>query len=448
MKSVFDLVVIGAGASGVISAVQMQARAKGIDIALIDGDGGRGRGLAYATECAEHLLNVPAHNMSAFPDQPGHFASWLSARAPGLDGTKFASRTVYGEYLRSLLQHAQESNPGLHLVTGPAIKIARNQDQWWIELDDGLVLQTARVVLALGHLSPLNPLGAENLLNDQYRLDPWAADVLEGLDPQAAVMMIGTGLTMFDLVLALRHRGHCGPMHAISRHGALPQAHRPVSPRPMANAPILPTAMAGVHWLRAEISSAATSGQDWRAVIDGLRPHSANIWGGWSQASRSSFLRHVRFLWDAHRHRAAPAVAAEVTQLIACGNLRIHAGRVGAVHRNAAGLHVEWQDRSHHQPQSLKVARLINCTGPSSDFARTTQPLVQSLRTQGWLHADPLRLGIETDICGQVLDRHQRPVPGLFTLGPLVRPHRWESTAIPEIRMQAAALAEHVFGSA
>ena len=38
------------------------------------------RGVAYGTAHAEHLLNVRAGNMSAMPDDPGHFVRWLEAR--------------------------------------------------------------------------------------------------------------------------------------------------------------------------------------------------------------------------------------------------------------------------------------------------------------------------------------------------------------------------------
>jgi uncharacterized NAD(P)/FAD-binding protein YdhS len=91
---------------------------------------------------------------------------------------------------------------------------------------------------------------------------------------------------------------------------------------------------------------------------------------------------------------------------------------------------------------TLRVARVINCTGPACDYARLDLPLVVQMRRAGWLTPDPLHLGIDTADDGRLLDADGQPVDDLYTLGPLRRPALWESTAIPEIRQQAMELAK------
>jgi uncharacterized NAD(P)/FAD-binding protein YdhS len=54
---------------------------------------------------------------------------------------------------------------------------------------------------------------------------------------------------------------------------------------------------------------------------------------------------------------------------------------------------------------------------------------------------DPLGLGIETLPDGRVLAADGTPTPGLYAIGPLLKGVLWETTAIPEIRVQAHALA-------
>jgi len=49
--------------------------------------------------------------------------------------------------------------------------------------------------------------------------------VLEQIDAGDPVLLIGTGLTMVDIALELRHRGHRGVIHAVSGHGLLPRTH-------------------------------------------------------------------------------------------------------------------------------------------------------------------------------------------------------------------------------
>ena len=60
---------------------------------------------------------------------------------------------------------------------------------------------------------------------------------------------------------------------------------------------------------------------------------------------------------------------------------------------------------------------------------------------QGDACLDPLRLGLDALPDGRLVGRDGQASSLLFTLGPPLRGVLWESTAIPEIRVQAAALA-------
>ena len=84
---------------------------------------------------------------------------------------------------------------------------------------------------------------------------------------------------------------------------------------------------------------------------------------------------------------------------------------------------------------------LVNATGPDADITRTGDPLLRDLFGRGLARPDPLRLGLDATPGGAVLDAAGRPSGTLFTLGPPLRGLWYETTAIPEIRTQAAALA-------
>jgi hypothetical protein len=71
-------------------------------------------------------------------------------------------------------------------------------------------------------------------------------------------------------------------------------------------------------------------------------------------------------------------------------------------------------------------------------------PLLRHLLDSGLARPDPLRLGLDTDPRGAVCDAAGRPASDILTLGPLLRGRRYETTAIPEIRGQAAALARQL----
>lgn len=421
MSETFDVAIIGAGASGTLTAVQFARLAgPGARGALIDAGARAARGLAYGTPYGAHLLNVPAVRMSALPDDPEHFLRWLrgcdAAAGPGT----FAPRALYGDYLASLLA-GDETYSRVARIGGTAIGLTRGHtvdsrlDFWTIHLHDDRTITARSVVLALGNLPPSDPLHLDGDPPAEYVRDPWTPGAAIGLAPDVPVLLIGTGLTAIDVAVALRHEGHGGPITMLSRHGRLPQAHASSTPRPLSDLPAAFASPRGaLRWVRAQIET----GDEWRAIVDSLRPHTVAIWRRWSLAQRGAFLRHLKNLWDVHRHRAAPEVLAQL-------NVDILRGRVVRMREDAEGIVV-----STSEPRTLTVARVINCTGPACDYAHLDLPLVVQMRRAGWL------------VPGHLIGANGQPVDHLYTLGPLRRPALWESTAIPEIRQQAAELAK------
>jgi len=50
-------------------------------------------------------------------------------------------------------------------------------------------------------------------------------------------------------------------------------------------------------------------------------------------------------------------------------------------------------------------------------------------------------LGLDVDADGRLLDRRGEPSRSLYAIGPIRKGSLWETTAVPEIRVQAAELA-------
>ena len=69
---------------------------------------------------------------------------------------------------------------------------------------------------------------------------------------------------------------------------------------------------------------------------------------------------------------------------------------------------------------------------------------LRHLLDSGLARPDKLRLGLDTDARGALRNASGRPASDIVTLGPLLRGRWYETTAIPEIRDQAAALARHL----
>ena len=126
------------------------------------------------------------------------------------------------------------------------------------------------------------------------------------------------------------------------------------------------------------------------------------------------------------------------------GRLQFAAGKILATARGGDRASVEWRPRGGSESRSLEVARIVNCTGPESDIARAGEPLLRNLIASGRVRPDSCRIGIDVDEQDRALDAGGRPSPGLYAIGPMTRGAWWEIVAVPDIRGQAAALAERL----
>ncbi|MCX6955415.1 MAG: FAD/NAD(P)-binding protein [Verrucomicrobia bacterium] len=455
------VVIVGGGVSGTLVAAQLLRRARHpLHVQLIERTGAAGPGVAYGTRCQDHLLNVPVSRMSALPEEPEHFLQWLTARAgrPGFPGLvsprDYVARHLYGLYVREVLSAAcgtAAAGTVLEQIAGEVVDLEESGEELVVRFADGRALLADRVVLAIGNLPGEYPIPRPLPFyqTPRYIHVPWRGDALDGLAPDDEVLLVGQGLTATDLIVQLARQGHRGTIHALSRHGIRPQAHRSeAGTRAIADwEDVPPTIRAWTRRVIDEIRAATEEGEDWRGVVDGMRPYTQAIWQSLSWDERARFLRHVRPLWEAHRHRVAPATAAFVDQLAAEGKVKFYAGRLQVLEADDRGVHAMLRRRGTIQHVSLRVAKVINCTGPRTDYTKYQHPLLVHLLARGLIDHDPLALGINALPTGEVLRYRGAPLERVFTLGAPLKGVLWESSAVREIRVQAADLAERLIAS-
>lgn len=431
--------IVGAGFSGTLLAVQL-VRAGPSRVTLIDRSAAPGRGLAYGAAHPMHLLNVRATGMSAFPDEPDHFAAYAQRSGCAGGGVGFAPRRLYGDYLQALLEEAL-ADGRLTVVRGDAVDL-RQDNGVNVALADGREIAADRVVLALGNPPPTPLPGIDTeALGRRYAADPWAQGATEGID--GPVFIIGTGLTMVDIVLLLERHSASAPILAVSRRGLLPRPHAdPVSYEPRAERP----AETGGALLRSVRRRGREIG--WRQAVDELRPFTQKLWRDAPVAERRRFLRHLRPWWDVHRHRLAPALHARIADLIVDGRLEVAAGRLLGASLTPDGAEVRWRRRGGDADEHFTAARIINCTGPEGQLRASSEPLLRRLAAAGLARPGQLGLGIDVDAQARVIGADGRADPRLYALGPLTRGALWEITAVPDIRVQVAEVAAAISGSA
>jgi uncharacterized NAD(P)/FAD-binding protein YdhS len=224
-------------------------------------------------------------------------------------------------------------------------------------------------------------------------------------------------------------------LHVVSRHGLLPLPHAAeTSLLPPAD---VPESVTFEQARRLVFTRIRATGGDWRAAVDGLRPVTNALWAALTDADRQRFLAFGARRWDRARHRVDPEVHAWLEQRRADGTLVVHAGTVTAARERAGGVEVTLSDGSQ-----LTAAAVVNCTGVASNLRTSADPLVTNLIAAGTLRPDRLDLGADATPDGRV----SREL-AVWTIGPLRRGALWETTAIPEIRCQAASLAESVIAT-
>jgi len=444
------IAIVGGGASGTLAAIYLlreaASRRTPLRIALIDRHGRHGLGQAYSTTHPAHLLNSPAAAMSALAGDPGHLTRWAAEAGVAYDG--FLPRRDYGRYLTESLAAAERqarSAARISRITAEVVAIRRCSHRRALRLHlaaDGRIDADA-VVLATGNLPPAAPCPVPR---DRYIADPWEPGALEPAADGSPVAVLGTGLTMLDVAIALTDAHPHTAVHAISRHALLPREHS--WPRPAGPASTMPVVRAAggtprlTRLIREVRASAAAHPGGWQDVVDALRPQIPGLWAQLPEADQRLFLAHVARYWEVHRHRVPPATASRAAALSSAGRLSVHRGRVVAASDQQGSVRVRIDQGG--SATELAAGWLVNCTGPAADITATGHPLLRYLLQAGMARPDRLQLGLDTGPRGAVRDADGRAAGDIFALGPLLRGSRYETTAIPEIRDQAAALARYL----
>lgn len=445
--------IIGGGFGGVMVAANLSRGEFAGEIDIYE-TAPLGGGVAYA-DTGEWLLNVRADRMGAFADQIDGFHRWLVRNGHEYEATDYAPRALYGRYLAEIATDTLRGGGEARAVVRhrpsrvQSVRLAGSGGGYFVEAEGAAAQRYDAVVLCVG-LGPPRELGELSALRGDRRVldSPWRVSRYDAIGRRDPVVIVGSGLTALDAVAELERRGHRGPVTIISRRGLNPRPQ--VSPLPT---PLPVTAFADllksgtslkslVRMVRKMIAREHARGGDWRSVIDGLRPITAQLWRRLDQRDRARFVARLAPWWDVHRHRAPPAVHAALERGVASGHVEVLAGRIVGAKADETGLTLTLSQRGRSPLIHRRASWIINCTGPSPDPRTWGNPLLSDLLSRGLLQVDSLPLGVPTDQFGRPIRADGEPAPSLFVLGALRRADLWESIAVPELREQAASVAD------
>jgi len=450
-----DVLIIGGGLSGTMLAVQLLRLPGQRQILVIEPRRELGRGEAYSAVELGHTLNGNAARMSVDPDNADDLTQWLTDYIgaggwPESDqqhvpiSELFPPRGIFGLYAQQRLAEAKAfSASTVEHIRAEVVDLQVEDEGVLLTLDNGQQLRGAQAVLATGMFPAARTPQTESSGLNAAAVDPWDVQAMTQIDPQAPVLIIGSGLTMVDAVVSLEQAGHRGPIEVFSRHGLLPHVRRqPPSWEDFLGANHnLRSPRQLLREVRRQCRLALEQGIDWQAPLDTVRAHIGRLWSQASEGEKRQFVRHVRPWWESHHHRSPPLSAQLVARLHEEGRLRIQAASYKGLEPSGSGVTIRLRRRGEPAVTLMSGAALINSSGIEYDWRRVARPLPQQLLKRGLVQPGPLALGIAADASGAVLDAQGQVSARLFAMGPPLRGMWWESTAVTDVALQAKALA-------
>ncbi len=447
------IALVGAGFSGIVTTLELVQQAqKPMDIILFDPSPYAGFGVAYATDCPLHLLNVPVERMGAWHSHPEHFFTWLQKKPhkwrslhpsfTHLDIQKgiYVPRMIYGSYLQDLCADSEA------LASQKSITITWNRESV-VDVDpsaDGFTLITASgspieaqgLVIGVG-VPWTNQLAQNTDLKNHpgYLATPWPQltnmeQARSLVQTKATIGLIGSGLTMLDVLATLKSVDFSGKVILVSRKGRLPLPHSYAKwPSKQFPAPsdFPTTAKELFHKVRQDCQQA----QDWRHILDALRPITPTLWMRLPPPEQKKFLRHLLSIWNCHRHRVAPEALAIV-------DFFKSQDRIAFAKTKAVGLQAHGQQVDILTPQGpICVDLAVNCTGPDFRIAKHPCLLIQNILKRNLAMPDVLGYGFRVEARETLSKR-------LFAVGTLLFGTYFETIAVPEIRRQCHTIASDI----
>ncbi|MBO0662545.1 FAD/NAD(P)-binding protein [Jiella flava] len=456
------LVVIGGGFTGATLVVHaIAATRRALAVTVIEPAAEVGRGTAYGTDDQAHRINVPSDIMTIRKDNPGEATSWCLARGilpdPESDdgtGQYYIPRRVYGSFIIDVLrQTVADAGPRVRYrhVEDAATRVVRADGSWQVTTAGGETVPADLVAFCFGHAAPAAPCAISDTVarQEKFVANPWAKDAFAAIEADDDVLIVGTGLTMADVVMSLRTTGRDGPITAISRRALLPRPQGLFLSKIGRTIDLFggenpPRTALGLLRLMRRLVRESDPELGWQPIVDQLRAVLPDVWNGLPIREQRQVLRRLLPYWDVHRFRIAPTISAALDRERESGRLAIAKAGLAALSFKAEdGRFTATLKAGGGMIEQHQFDAVVLCTGPDRNLAN--HALVSALLADGVAALDGLGLGLAVDRSSRILDMAGQPTKGLFAFGPITRPSFGEMTGAPDIAAHIEATIHHLF---
>jgi uncharacterized NAD(P)/FAD-binding protein YdhS len=442
------VIIIGGGLSGSLLAMQLARSPCGSEVVLIEKNPEfLGRGVAYQYDFTHQPLNVVAGGMSLFSDKPLDFVNWLEANhfrynhlIDQVSPEAFIPRKIFGDYVLENLEKIQHKvAERLQIRIDEAVSVMDFGKRKTVVFASGNALHADHVILALGNFPPADLFAPHSLVqNDpRYYASPWSDRVYSDIKGDEDILLVGSGLTAVDIVLGLIVRKFRGKVTMLSRRGVFPLPHDLTHPAIPITVPESYSPRKMLLWVRALMRK--NPEVPWPVVMDSLRPYTQKLWLKWTVAEKQYFLKKIRPYWEIARHRIPFDSSERLNTMMAKGQLALKKGTVEEANVSSNGIEIIYRSESGLNSQVFQ--KVINCTGPESNYRKVRFPIIVDLIARGKVKTDELGLGIKCTPEGRIINAQDAVEQGIWCIGPMRKAVLWEATALRELREQAFELA-------
>ena len=285
-------------------------------------------------------------------------------------------------------------------------------------------------------------------------VDPLAAPRLPAVPSTERVLVLGSGLTAYDIVSSLIAAGHRGPIDVVSRKGLRPRRQQPrvrgQAPQPsvlervsappepfIVGAGNPPTVRALLRAVRLRIREVEAAGKTWDQPFIHLRDMATQLWPGMPSAEKRRFFRHLRTFYDAHRFRVAPQNKTIVEEAERRGQVHFRAASLARIETDDANapIRIALRPRGTDAIEESVYDRVINCTGVDSTHPADV-PLYAALLARDMISVDPSSVGLAVDAHSRALARDGTAAARLRIIGPPTIGARGDLRGSPWISIQ------------
>ena len=439
-----DVVVVGGGFSGIATAIRLVNMSPGVHITIVETEpANRFGGIAYgAATCSwEHLLNIQADRITMFREEPDDFVDWANStttdrtlwpsalQGEEIRGDSSVPRPMYRQYIANRLNDTLAEHPEafVQFVTATAMSVVETDSDVRVVLDKGMEVTARAVVLATGHLEPVVPKPFEQHRGaDWLIIDPYHPDSRARFEKPGHVLIVGSGLTTFDVIRTLSSKSYQGHITILSRRGAehkaypaghlhaIPELERPLRfLRPGLNRTTVRWAFLRdfVSIRRGFLDDGHELGVANERTWKSLEPAIARYCQQDDSGVVINALEEYKSAIVASRIGTVPEIVASVVEAEARGQIQRTRGTIDAV-ATADGRPVI-RYTGPDGPDELSVDTVVLAVGRNADYRNVRHPLWRKLAEDGVAKPEPVTgLGVAVDDSGRLSTR-------VFAVGPM-----------------------------